>query len=57
MVPRENKNNAYAKIWKAKKEYYGIFENGLLENLKDNVTWWTKTKHLSYNRPLLQTTT
>ena len=29
MVPRENKNNAYAKFWRAKKEYYGIFESDL----------------------------
>ena len=25
MVPRENKNNAYAKFWRTNKEYYGIF--------------------------------
>ena len=30
MVPRENKNNAYAKFWRTNKEYYGIFESGLL---------------------------
>ena len=30
MVPRGNKNNAYAKFWRANKEYYGIFESGLL---------------------------
>ena len=30
MVPRENENNAYAKFWKTSKEYYGIFESGLL---------------------------
>ena len=29
MVPRENKNNAYAKFWRTNKEYYGIFESGL----------------------------
>ena len=28
MIPRENKNNAYAKFWRANKEYYGIFESG-----------------------------
>ena len=28
MVPRENKNNAYAKFWRTNKEYYGIFEGG-----------------------------
>ena len=31
MVPRENKNNAYAKFEGTKKEYYGIFRSGLLE--------------------------
>ena len=30
MVPRENKNNAYAKFWRENKEYYGSFESGLL---------------------------
>ena len=29
MVPRENKNNGYAKFWRTNKEYYGIFESGL----------------------------
>ena len=32
MVPRENKNNAYAKFWGTNKEYYGIFRNGLYYN-------------------------
>ena len=31
MVQRENENNAYAKFWKANKDYYGIFESGLLQ--------------------------
>ena len=31
MVPRENKNNAYAKFRGTNKEYYGIFRNGLSE--------------------------
>ena len=31
MVPRENKNNAYAKFGRLNKEYYGIFQSGLLE--------------------------
>ena len=26
---RQVENNAYAKFWRAKKEYYGKFENGL----------------------------
>ena len=30
MVPRENKNNAYAKFGGTNKEYYGIFRSGLL---------------------------
>ena len=30
MVPRENKNNACAKFLKTNKEYYGIFEIGLI---------------------------
>ena len=29
MVPRENKNNAYAEIWGTNKENYGIFRKGL----------------------------
>ena len=29
MVPRQNKNNAYAKFWRTNKDYYGIFESGL----------------------------
>ena len=29
MVPRENKNNCYAKFEAIKEEYYGIFRNGL----------------------------
>ena len=31
MVPRENKNNAYAKFGGTNKQYYGIFRNGLLQ--------------------------
>ena len=31
MVPRKNKNNAYAKFGGTNKEYYGIFGNGLYE--------------------------
>ena len=34
MVPREYKNNAFAKFWRTNKEYYGIFESGLLKNLQ-----------------------
>ena len=30
MVPRENKNNAYAKVGGTIKEYYGIFRSGQL---------------------------
>ena len=32
MVPRENENNAYVKFGGTRKEYYGIFRNGLLKN-------------------------
>ena len=28
-VPRENKNNAYAKFWRTSKRYYGIVDSGL----------------------------
>ena len=40
MVPRVNKNNAYAKFWRINKEYYGIFKNGLFNIAKD-----TKLRH------------
>jgi len=30
IAPREIENNAYAKFWRDNKEYYGIFEKGLL---------------------------
>ena len=33
MVPRENKNNSYAKFGRTNKEYYSIFRSGLLERL------------------------
>ena len=33
MVPRENKNNAYAKFGGTKKEYYGIFRTGLFNRV------------------------
>ena len=29
MVLRESKDNAYAKFWRANKEYYGIFQSDL----------------------------
>ena len=32
MVQRKNKNNANAKFRRASKEYYGLFESGLLED-------------------------
>ena len=31
MIPRENKNNAYAKFGGTNKEYYDIFRGGLLQ--------------------------
>ena len=36
MVPRENENDAYAKFWRTSKEYYGIFESGLLGHSSAN---------------------
>ena len=33
MVPRESKNNGYAKFGGTNKEYYGIFRNGLYTRL------------------------
>ena len=33
MVPRENKNNAYAKFGGTNKEYYGIFRSGLFKGI------------------------
>ena len=30
MVPRESKNNAHAKFGGTNKEYYGIFQSGLV---------------------------
>ena len=29
MAPRELEDNAYAKLWRDNKEYYGIFEKGI----------------------------
>ena len=34
MIPRENKNNAYAKFWGTNKEYFGIFRTGLPSRTK-----------------------
>ena len=33
MVPRENKNHAYAKFGRTNKEYYGIFRSSLIIDL------------------------
>ena len=33
MVPRENKNNHYAKFGGTNKEYYGIFRTGLYSDI------------------------
>ena len=38
MIPRENKNNTYAKFWRANKDYYGVFESGLSYMIKKNAT-------------------
>ena len=34
MVPRENKNNPYAKFGETNKEYYGIFRSGLFVTIE-----------------------
>ena len=34
MLPREKKNNAYAKFWGTNKEYYGILRTGLFVILR-----------------------
>ena len=36
MVPKENKNNAYAKFGGTNKEHYGIIRNGLFAILVTN---------------------
>ena len=49
MVPREYKNNAYAKFGGTNKEYYGIFRSGLFKILiyanymTCDVTGWTQS--------------
>ena len=60
MVPRENKNNAYAKFWGgggANKEHYGIFQSGLLAEIDllpartrglGPVVWWRVMGYLLY---------
>ena len=30
IVPREIENNSYAKFWRDNKEYYGLFEKGII---------------------------
>ena len=37
MVPRENKNKAYAKFGGTNKEYYGIFRSGQLHSVFSHV--------------------
>ena len=52
MVPRENKNNAYAKFGGTNKEYYGIFRTGLLRTrdkpciIKRSVLGYIYTFHM-----------
>ena len=36
---RQIETNAYAKFWRDRKEYYGKFENGLLETSDTNPNW------------------
>ena len=47
MVPRENKNNAYAKFGETNKEYYGIFQNGLWKTQGPFCLTLTHALHLS----------
>ena len=36
-MPGENGNNVYAKFWRTKKEYYGIFESALFDFHQNNI--------------------
>ena len=56
MVPRENKNNAYAKFGRINKEYYGIFRSGLLGyrqplTIKRVIRLWRGNKIPSIMKP------
>ena len=57
MVPRENKNNAYAKFGGTNKEYYGTFQSGLLRTVPTIVTAHTfcasPDTRISYRQCLL----
>ena len=56
MVPRENKNNAYAKFGGTNKEYYGIFWNGQFDSISNEVadrkrTIFLKTRLMKSSSP------
>ena len=56
MVPRENKNNAYAKFGRINKEYYGILRSGLLGcrqplRIKRVIRLWRGNKIPSIMKP------
>lgn len=53
MVPRENKNNAYAKFGGTNKEYYGIFRTGLFQKLVTMVVCGKSLLVLWYRRTSL----
>ena len=46
MIPRENKNNAYAKFGGTNKEYYGIFRTGLFSH-RSSTTDCLETRNLN----------
>ena len=48
MVPRENKNNAYANFGGTNKEYYGIFQSGLLMSDLDVTPHMDCSSSISY---------
>ena len=57
MVPRENKNNAYAKFWGTNKEYHCIFQSGLFPvslffSSLYLMSQWGKTFHLLFPRSI-----
>ena len=56
MVPRENKNNAYAKLGGTKKEYYGIFRTGLYTLYTIRYTLYAVVKFVRTANDIILTT-
>ena len=54
MLPRENKNNAFAKFWRTNKEYYGIFESGLLNDLQRFLSTIIVSHHFKWSTKSLR---